>query len=104
MNKAFNISKQINEIIKESNCYKEYKRLDEIIKKDKEINDLLEKLDKAKKSCLKSNEQKSNEVINIVNSLNEIPLYCEYENYKKELMDLLNEIKELINDELKRAN
>ena len=91
--------------INESTEYKEYLEISNILKEDKELNKLINKIKTLQKEAVKLesiNDNKSKdidkEIGTLVNKLNSIPKYIEYKDKLKKFNDVLKISSSLIED------
>lgn len=91
--------------INESTEYKEYLEINNILKEDKELNNLINKIKILQKEAVKLesiNDNKSKtidkEIDTLVNKLNSIPKYIEYKDKLKEFNNVLKVSSSLIED------
>lgn len=94
---------EINNLIKESDNYKKYLSLKEIIKNDKEINEYLDYITRIKKLLANNIDVQNNKILleKYNNLLNNNPLYREYKNTLDEINNTYNIIETTINNYFK---
>ena len=98
------MNKELEDIIsyiKGSISYKKCIELKEKMNSNVEINDLVSKVKQLQKAYVKSNFKDDNikKEIDIVNDkLNNIPIYVSYLRYLEEVNDMINFVKEELND------
>lgn len=102
-----NILKQVDiivDIIQNSKEYQDYLFLSNKLKQNKKANTLIKEIKRIQKEIVRKEVLKEDtkelekELTNLVNTLNQIPLYIEFIEIQKELNDIYQMIKEKLDD------
>lgn len=100
MNEIIDNVEELKKLIEESDEYKEYDRLTKELDKDKEINDIIEKIKELQKEAVNKEVKNEDtdeleiELDNLFNKLNGNKKYKEYLESSKKLNDLITKIQD----------